>query len=210
MKTNVFPLPIALFTLLAFSLICSCSATVITFDDISPSPPSVYIGNITNGYQGLDWVNFAAINVPLETSEYGTNGDYYGMVSPPNIAINGFGNPAEIDSSGSNFNFLSTYLTGVWRSNLNIEVQGFSGTNLLYDQTVVVNATNPTLFTFDYLDIDRLTFNSFDGQNAGFTGNGYQFAMDNLTLEFIPEPSSLLLATVGALLLWPLLKRKRA
>jgi len=36
------------------------------------------------------------------------------------------------------------------------------------------------------------------------------FVMDNLTFEFVPEPSSLLLATLGALLLWPLLKRNRA
>ena len=34
--------------------------------------------------------------------------------------------------------------------------------------------------------------------------------MDNFSFEFVPEPSSLLLATAGALLLWPLLKRKRA
>jgi hypothetical protein len=33
--------------------------------------------------------------------------------------------------------------------------------------------------------------------------------MDNFTFEFVPEPSSLLLATAGALLLCPLLKRKR-
>ena len=30
------------------------------------------------------------------------------------------------------------------------------------------------------------------------------------TFEFVPEPSPLLLTVVGALLLWPLLKRKRA
>jgi hypothetical protein len=34
--------------------------------------------------------------------------------------------------------------------------------------------------------------------------------MDNFTFEFVPEPSSLLLTVAGALLLWPLLKRKRA
>jgi len=82
---------------------------------------------------------------------------------------------------------------------------------LLFDTTVVASATAPTLFAFDYLDIDRLTVNSFGGQNAGFPdGGGEEFAMDNLTFEFIPEPSSLLLATFGGLLLWPLLKRKRA
>jgi hypothetical protein len=97
----------------------------------------------------------------------------------------------------------------VWRSNLNIEVQGFSGTNLLYDQTVVASATNPTLFTFNYLDIDSLTFNSFGGQNAGFPlGSGGQFAMDNLSFGFVPEPSTVLLTAVGALTLYAFLKRK--
>src|SRR5260221_13569032 len=91
------------------------------------------------------------------------------MTTLSNVAVNDFGAPAEIDSLGTNFNFLSAYLTGAWNNNLNIEVQGFSGTNLLYDTTVVASATSPTLFTFNYLDIDRLTFNSFGGQkNAGF------------------------------------------
>ena len=210
MKTSGLFQSYACFALLTFLSICPCPATVITFDDISAraiDPPKA----ITNGYQGLNWVNFFVEDVPLEVSSYGTNGYYYGMVSPSNVAFNSFGDPAEIDSSGSNFNFLSIYLTGAWNSNLNIDVQGFSGTNLLYDQTVVVSATNPTLFTFNYLDIDRLYFNSFGGQSAGFPGGGggEQFAMDNLTVEFVPEPSSLLLATGGALLLWPLLKRKR-
>jgi len=94
-------------------------------------------------------------------------------------------------------------------SNLNIEVQGFSGTNLVYDQTAVASATNSTFFTFNYLNIDRLYFNSFGGQSAGFSGGGENFEMDNFTFEFVPEPSSLLLASVGALLLWPIIKRKR-
>ena len=143
-------------------------------------------------------------------SEYGTNGYYYGMVSAPNVAFNDWGGPAEIDSPGTNFNFLSAYLTGAWNDNLNIEVQGFNGTNLLYDQTVVASATNPTLFAFNYLDIDSLTFNSFGGQKdpAFPPGGGAQFAMDNMSFEFVPEPSTVLLAALGALALYAFLKRK--
>ena len=164
---------------------------------------------ITNGYQGLDWGNFFVENVPLLPSEYATNGYYYGMVSAPNVAFNGGGSPAEIDSPGTDFNLLSAYLTGAFRSNLNIEVQGFSGTNLLYDQIVVASATNPTLFAFNYLDIDRLTFNSFGGQSAGFPGSsGNIFVMDNMSFEFVPEPSTVLLAALGALTLCAFLKRK--
>ena len=68
-----------------------------------------------------------------------------------------------------------------------------------------------TLFTFNFADIDRLTFNAFGGQDAGFSNRSVipHFVMDNFTFEFVPEPSSLLLATVGVLLLWPILRRKR-
>jgi hypothetical protein len=150
------------------------------------------------------------LNAVLHSNVHGVSGDNYGMVSPSNVAYNGFGNPAEIDSTGTNFTFLSAYLTGAWNSNLNIEVEGFRSGVLVYDLTVIAAATNSTLFTFNYLNIDRLYFNSFGGQNAGFaSGLGEEFVMDNLTLELVPEPSSLLLAALGALALWPFLKRKR-
>ena len=50
------------------------------------------------------------------------------------------------------------------------------------DQPVVASATNPTLFTFNYLDIDSLYFTSSGGQPAFFnSGGGKWFAMDNFT-----------------------------
>jgi len=205
-KAKSFLLPLSFLTLLIFFTVSSRSQTVINFDDMSTSTNAV----ITNGYHGLIWTNFDIINAPLFTKTAGPNGYNYGMVTASNVAFNFGGIPAEIDSFSTNFNFSSAYLTGVWRSNLNIEVQGFGGTNLLYDTIVVPNATNPTLFTFNYLNINRLTFNSFGGQPAGFAGLGAQFAMDNFTFEFVPEPSTLLLATLAVVMLWPILKRKRA
>jgi hypothetical protein len=164
--------------------------------------------NIPQGYQGLSWSNFWVSNAILHANSVNTNGYYYGMVSPSNVAFNAKGNPAEIDSSGTNFNFLSAYLTGAWNSNLNIEVEGFNGTNLLYDQTVVASATNPTLFTFSYMDIDRLYFNPYGGEPAFDPVPAYNFVMDNFTFEFVPEPSSLLLAALGAVSLVAFLRRR--
>jgi hypothetical protein len=136
------------------------------------------------------------------------------MITTPNIAFDGLGNPAEMDSTGTNFNFLSVYLTGAWRSNLNINVYGYGGANskLFYYTTVIVSATNPTLFTFNYMDIDRLVFSPEpSGQDAGFGyANSDGFVMDNFTFEFIPEPSSFLLAALGAVSLAVFLRRKRA
>jgi hypothetical protein len=139
----------------------------------------------------------------------GLSGNFFGMVSSSNVAVLFPG--SEIDSLTTSFNFLSTYLTGFWKSNLSIEVQGYKGTNLVYDETKVASATSPTLFMFDYLDVNRLTFNAFGGQSAFAGGvDGDQFVMDNFEFEFIPEPSSLLLAVLGAASLVAFLRRKRA
>ena len=202
-------MPLSVLTLLVFSTVSTRSQTVVTFDDFVNTHP----GNatfITNSYQGLTWSNFAVLNAVLDKPINGLSGYYYGTVTPSNVALNAFGAPAEIDST-TNFSFLNVYLTGAWNSNLNIQVQGFRGATMLYDTTVVVSATSPTLFNFTYLNIDRLYFNSFGGEYAGFPGGSAEhFAMDNFTFEFVPEPSPLLLTAAGALLLWPLLKRKRA
>jgi hypothetical protein len=210
MNTKLFLLPVALLSFLALSSVSTHSQTIITFD----SPP-LSTGNgsfIVSPYEGLSWSNFGRVNGVLNPTVYPsiTNGFYYGVVSASNVAVNAGGAPSEVDSLGTNFEFLGAYFTGGWHSNLNIEVQGFRSGTLLYDTTVVASATSPTLFTFNYLNIDRLYFNSFGGQTAfGFDGRN-QFAMDNLSVEFIPEHTSLLLAALGALMLWPFLKRRQA
>ncbi len=188
------------------------SQTLVTFDDFDLSHAHAYSTNIPNGYQGLNWTNFGIVNGILQSSALGgyLSGYNYGMVTPSNVAYNAFGNPAEIDSPGTNFSFLSAYLTGAWNSNLNIEVEGFNGAAEIYDTNVVASATNPTLFTFNYLNINRLYFNSYGGELAGFGGGaGENFVMDNFDFEFIPEPSSLLLTALGGVSLVAFLKRKR-
>jgi len=209
MNKKLFLLPFSVLALFFFSVDSIHSQTVITFDEIPLNNGKSSF--IPTNYQGLVWSDFVVTNGILHpTSSFFpiTNGYYYGVVSASNVAFGGFTSPTEIDSPGTNFNFLSAFLTGAWNSNLNIEVQGFNGINLLYDTTVVASATAPTLFTFDYLDVNRLSFTSSGGQ-AAFGGPAEQFVIDNLTFEFVPEPSSLLLATAGALLLCSLLKRKR-
>jgi hypothetical protein len=207
MRARQLILRFAFLALLGLSAVSARSQTVITFDDLSETATGSFIAN---GYQGLSWSNMWCINAALNPTIYPfhTNGFYYGMVSASNVA--GTIGQVEMDSPGTNFNFLSVYLTGAWNSNLNIEVQGFRGTALLYDQTVMASATNATLFAFYYSDIDRLTFNSFGGQPAFSGSSGEHFAIDNLTFEFVPEPSSLLLTTAGVLTLCAFLKRKRA
>jgi hypothetical protein len=65
------------------------------------------------------------------------------------------------------------------------------------------------LFTFNYLDIDRLYFSASGGEPAFGGNDGNNFAMDNFDFEFIPEPSSFLLAALGGVSLVAFLRRKR-
>ena len=205
MRTRLLALPLACSILLTLHATPARSQTLVTFEDLSAAPP----GNIPKGYEGLVWSNLWVLNGIIVGTGMGTNGYYYGVVSPSNVAFNAGGNPAEIDSA-TNFNFFSAYLTGTWNSNLNIEVEGFNGAKEIYDTIVVASATNATLFTFNYLDIDRLYFDSYGGQSAGFTdGGGVIFVMDNFMFEFIPEPSTLLLAALGGISLVAFLRRKR-
>lgn len=208
MKTKSSLLPATVLTLLMFSSVSARSQTAVTFDDLSETASGSFIAS---GYEGLVWNNFAGVNGILFPRNYPfiTNGFYYGTVSASNVVANAGGNSAEIDSPGTNFNFVGAYFTGAWNSNLNIEVEGFRDTNLIYDETLVVSATTPTLFTLDYLNIDRLYFNSFGGDVAFGENGGPHFAMDNFEFEFIPEPSSFLLAALGGVSLVALLRRKR-
>src|ERR1039458_9682834 len=207
MKLTFIRLLCACLCLTATSIDPTTAATIVTFDNL---PESGFGGPTPSSYEGLTWSNFYCLNGILNPNTYPllTDGYYYGVVSASNVAVNGFGQPAEIDST-TNFDFLSAYFTGAWHSNLNIEVEGFNGSQEIYDTIVVACATNPTLSTFNYLDIDRLYFNSYGGDVAFGHDGGNQFAMDNLTFEFIPEPSTILLASLGTLTLYPFLKRRR-
>jgi PEP-CTERM motif-containing protein len=205
MKTRLLALPLVCLTVLTVYAASAHSQTIITFDDLALTPADPFI---LSGYESLSWSNFGEWNAILTSNS--APGYYYGMVSPSNVAFNGYGGSAEIDARGTNFDFLSAYLTGAWNSNLNIEVEGFRSGTLLYDTTVVASATSATLFTFDYTNIDRLYFNAYGGQVAFGVGPEYNFAMDNMTVEFVPEPSSLLLAAMGGISLVALVRRRRA
>ena len=205
MKIRLLLPPLAVLSLLVFPAVSARSQTVVTFDDLSDNASGAWF---TSPYYGLNWINILHENSILSTSLVGLTGNYYGMVSPSNTAALFPG--SEITTSGTNFNFLSANLTGVWNSNLNIEVEGFNGAKEIYDTIVAASATNPTLFTFNYLNIDELEFNSYGGLPAFGYGPGTAFVMDNFMFEFIPEPSTFLLAALGGVSLVAFLRRKRA
>jgi hypothetical protein len=169
----------------------------LTFDDVTSTvSPSVLI---PNGYGGFDWNDFAVQH--RDGSAIPSSGYRTGVVSGDYAAFNTFGDPATI--SGNPFTFNSVYLTAAWNTGLNILVEGLVGNSVVYSQTVVVNTTGPTLFTFDYENITTLQFTSFGGIDAGLGGRGIHFNMDDATFNNavnpIPAPPGLVLFAVGGL-----------
>jgi hypothetical protein len=131
-KTQTFfSLPaLIVIALIATTPVAFAQTELLTFDNLTFA--GLY-EPIPDGYGGLQWNNFEVLNTVQEASQFGTNGDVNGVVSPPNDAFNDDG--AEASISDGAFNLNSAYLMAAWNDGLQVEVQGFVGTTLTYDNT---------------------------------------------------------------------------
>jgi uncharacterized repeat protein (TIGR03803 family) len=148
-------------------------ATLITFDELSGSGP------IPSGYGGFYWDNFYYLNGATYAR---TSGYTAGIVSSNNIAYNGYGAVAGITNLAP-FDFLSAYLTAAWNDDLQVEVQGYAGKTLKYDNTYTLSAKTPTRIQFNYLGITTVEFTSWGGSpHPGYGGGGTHVVIDNVSL----------------------------
>jgi hypothetical protein len=193
---KLFLLGVAFATMLA----SQSQAKVVTFDDLTGGG-----GAVTEGYWGMHWSNFFFLNGTVQAH----TGYQPAVISPNNVAFNGFGTTAFM--SDGVFELDSLYLTAVWRDGLQVEIIGSLGGTTVpgYDNTFTLSSTAPTLITLNYFDVDKVEFISFGGvKNPNYSGDGTQFAMDNLV---IPEPTTtLLLLAFGSSTLWVLRRSRKA
>jgi hypothetical protein len=153
------------------------SPRLITFDDLPSESPGEGWARIPTGYGGLQWTNFGVLD---GTAQKGSEGYFLGTVSRKNVAFNLNGDPASISRSAP-FTLKSAYITEAFLNHMQLRVQGFLGTTLRYDNVYGPSASAPTLFSFNYVGVDRVIFTSL---------NDSQFAMDNLlvVLDRVPPP----------------------
>lgn len=163
-------------------------ANTIGFDDLNGD------GNhtIQNGYAGFNWSNVWVYDATNDPAHLSPSGYDHSVISPDNVAFNGYGNSATV-SSGSTFDLDSAYLTAVWRDGLQVEVIGSLLGATLYDHVYTLSATSATLINFNYFGIDNVEFSIFSGgtHHDGYNAfDGTHFAIDNLTVnakQHVPE-----------------------
>ncbi len=167
----------AVSTFLALSVIAQGTGggqtNLLTFDDLEPG---LDYAAITNGYGGLQWNNFQVLNGSLRPA---TEGYRAGVVSPPNVAFNGGGDPASIRGR-SPFDLKSAYLTAAHFDGVQIGVHGWAGTTLAYSNAYTLNKTGPTLIHFNYVGVTEVRFTP--------SVHSQWFVVDNLTAVVRPSP----------------------
>lgn len=163
-------------------------STILTFDDIS----SIDYPPVPNGYGGLLWSNVLCLD-GVNWQPSGPQNYTPGVVSPNNVVLNGYAEPAEI-SSLSPFYIKSGYFTAVTVEPVQLQVQGYIGGVAVFDNTYSLVTSHPTLVSFDAPAVDLVRFST---SCAVWRDNGFYFrdwfALDNLNVTLIPEPSGYML-----------------
>jgi hypothetical protein len=159
------------------------AAQLATFDDLASCVPTNTGGLlIPNGYSGFNWSNFYVAHGENTATWTGGTGYATGTVTDPCIALNGFGNPAEI-TSATPFIFNGGFFTAAFQDGLFMSVVGFSGATQLFSTTMTLNTTGPQLMDLVWADVDRVRFES----GAGSPGS--QFVFDNFRFNNTPDPA---------------------
>jgi len=167
-----------------------CLANVITFDDL----PQDCSGNaIPDGYRGLDWFVFGHDNATAVGCY--PSGLATVLTSFPNVA---FGNDGASITSSTPFELLSGYFAAVWNDGLDVEITAKLGSSVVGTESLTLNTTAKVFEMFNFGPVTELDFSSSGGTPSPtlILGGGTQFAVDNLTVDFVPEASSFKMSVV--------------
>jgi hypothetical protein len=104
-----------------------------------------------------------------------------GVVSPPYLAYDGYGNPMTIKSmTTSTFTINSFYSCVAWYDNVTLEMIGTKSGIVLHTKTISLFIQNRTFVELNWSGIDNIYFNS----SCDICCGSKHFTMDNLCFTF--------------------------
>jgi hypothetical protein len=221
MKINVLKSLSAVF-FFELAVWAQAQTNLVCFDDL---PTDIYQNGmvmnsvavpVSSGYGSLNWNGFYAVDGNYFSTFLGQGaaGYFNAVISPNNeaITLRNFTNSTSGDiSADAAYSLDSGYFTALYMDGLSLEVQGYNGANLLYDQTYLLGFGRPDYIQFNMTGITDAHFIASGGTLADvIDGPGENFAMDNLTISLSPEPSTVALLSLGGLSLLRLCRKAGA
>ena len=171
--------------------LANVNAAVLTFEDLDPGYETY--AKLPAGYGGFNW-NSSAYWI---TKYYHPGSGYdYGTIERVSAFTAG---AQDISMSNGTFDFNGAYITAAWDATENVVVEGWQGGSKIYDTTIVTHNDAPYWFDFNWSDVDTVWFRP----------GGSHIAIDNITYNNIPEPTSLFLLGAGLLALARSARRRR-
>jgi hypothetical protein len=151
-------------------------------------------------YAGLSWYCPGASDDDYQAAVYVPNGSdngyTYGVTSGEQAFASPYASPVEISLDGGGLWAMeSVWVNAAWNDGMTFSFQGLRDGQVVAEmEHVHAYATVVELIMFGnaFIGIDTLFVDSWGGTNAGFSGSGEHFTMDDFTYS-VPAPGAIAL-----------------
>ncbi|CAF3341683.1 unnamed protein product [Rotaria socialis] len=156
---------------------------LITFDNIPGAGRSQQ--PLPNGFSGFQWVNANYMNVSYYEEVNGWSGYSAALSSGQYVGLNKDGKMLSmIINAAKSFTLKSMIVASAWNDNLTLEITGKRGGSVFKSQRFTLQLQQQSI-ELNWPNLEIINFLSYGGEpNSDIKGNGPEFALDNLCVEF--------------------------